>query len=174
MKPTIAVDSVRVAIPRITAHWDNEGSTLSCEIDYGVEASEATLSASLDRAFNIVQRDYILTGGTFSMALDPQKRLKDWDIFTNPAQWIECAFPFIEATSGTPHLDAAFDENRRAESMGAPRIFYEPHRGTVYLAWDEAGAWHAVGPTLALGVTSDQHLAQIRLDGVFISKKSDA
>ncbi|GJH21610.1 hypothetical protein CBA19CS22_33730 [Caballeronia novacaledonica] len=175
MKPSIVIDVAHTDLPCVTTHWDDEGSTLSCEVDYsvahGAKAEPDTLSDRLNRDFNIVARNYVLTGGTFSLVLDSQKRIKDWDIFTMPAQWIDCAFPFIEAAPGIPHLHASFDENRHAETLGVPEIFYEPNRGTLYLSWAEAITWHAIGAALALGVSSDSRMAQLRLDGVLIPKR---
>ncbi|SIT47442.1 conserved hypothetical protein [Paraburkholderia piptadeniae] len=164
--------AARTFQPCVSAHWDAESSTVSCDIEYAAapEENRTTLRDEIDRQFNITAPTYFITGGMFSMALDSQKRIKDWDIYTNPARWTEYTLPFADATPATPIIDTVFDRNGRAEDMGEPDTYYEPLRGTLYLSWSEATAWYAVAPSLALGVMSDDTLAQIRLDGLFVQR----
>jgi hypothetical protein len=151
-------------------HWDREGSTVSCTVEYMPASAPGvpTLSEKLDQRFSIGKPVYILTGGSFSMSLDSQKRIKDWDLYTNPVRWSRCALPFAEAIPATVHIDAAFDENGRSDDMGEPDIFYEPQRGALYLSWAESSIWYAVAPGLALGVTEERHFAQLRVDGLSV------
>lgn len=150
------------------AHWDGEESTVSCTVEYApTSAPDApTLSELLDkRLFNIRESGYLITGGFFSMALDPQRRIVDWSIYTNPSQWIRGAREFEEAVPANAFLDAEFDENGRA-SIGEPTEFYEPKRGAFYLSWGESSTWYGIAPGVALGVTAERHLAELRLDGL--------
>ncbi|WP_322046139.1 hypothetical protein [Paraburkholderia sp. J67] len=149
--------------------WDGQGNSVMCDVRY-IAANPPgvpTLSEQLDQKFNITERNYILTGGFFSMALDPQGRIMDWSIYTNPNRWIRGERRFEEGIPATVHIDAEFDENRHG-SIGEPTEFYEPVRGTFYLSWGEASTWYALAPALALGVTGDNGLAQIRLDGLHV------
>ncbi|WP_233866847.1 hypothetical protein [Paraburkholderia adhaesiva] len=149
--------------------WDAYGHSIMCNIRY-IDVNPPrvpTLSEKLDRQFNIIEQSYILTGGFFSMALDPQKRIVDWSIYTNPNRWIRGERGFEEAVPATAHIDAEFDENGRAYT-GEPTEFYEPIRGTFYLSWGEISTWYAIAPTLAIGVANDNTLAQIRLDGLHV------
>lgn len=161
--------------PNVTFGWDADCSTVSCDVQYPVATTEnrKLLRDELDQQFNIRVHGYILTGGMFSMALDCQKRVKDWDIYTNPARWTNCTFPFVEAIPATLHIDAQFDETGRCESMGEPAAFHEPGRGTLYLSWGEVSTWYAIAPALALGVANDNTLAQIRLDGLIIEEAKE-
>jgi len=102
------------------------------------------------------------------MLLDSEKRLKGFDFYTNPARWRACTFPFFEAVPATLRFEAGFDENGVGESMDAPVVFHDPGRRMLYLSWGEASRWHAIAPTLALGVADDDTLAQIRLGGVCV------
>ncbi|SMG13174.1 hypothetical protein SAMN06265784_101633 [Paraburkholderia susongensis] len=52
--------------------------------------------------------------------------------------------------------------------MGEQEVFYEPQRGTLYISWGDATNWYSIGPSLALGVTSESHFVQIRLDGLVV------
>jgi hypothetical protein len=135
-----------------------------------LEETRKTLRDEIDRQFNIVAPTYLITGDMFSMALDSLKRIKDWDIRINPARWSDYTLPFADAMPATPIVDAVFDANGRAGGVGAPDIYYQTQRGTLYLSWGEASIWYALAPSLAFGVTSDNRLAQIRLDGLYIQQ----
>jgi len=160
--------------PLVRANWDADSLTVSCDIEYTSapfsDEGRMTLSTELDKQFGIAPPNFVLTGGTFSMALDSRKRIVDWDIFTNPTRWSERPLHFAEATSATLHIDAAFDENGHGDDMGEPEVIYEPRRGTLYLSWGDAIHWYSIGSSLALGVTGENHLAQIRLDGLHVPK----
>ncbi|WP_395068853.1 hypothetical protein [Paraburkholderia silvatlantica] len=149
--------------------WDEPGHSIMCNIKYIAvnQPRVPTLSEKLDRKFNITEQSYILIGGFFSMALDPQKRIVNWSIYTNPNRWIRGERGFEEAVPATAHIDAEFDESGRAYT-GEPTEFYEPIRGTFYLSWGEVSTWYAIAPTLAVGVANDNTLAQIRLDGLHV------
>lgn len=144
-----------------------------CEIAYidsDPVPSTTALSQTLDCQFGIHPRGYVLTGSSFSMALDSRKRVIDWDILANPAQWIDCTFPYVEAPLSALAFSAGFDSNNRA-GMEEPRIYYERTHGTLYLSWLTAAAWYAINEKLAFGATEDGYLAQIRLNGLFIDTR---
>jgi len=149
--------------------WDERGSSVMCKIRYiDVKPQEvATLSEKLDRQFNIEMHNYILAGGFFSMALDPQKRIVDWSIYTNPGRWIRGERVFEEAEPATAHICTAFDESGRAY-IGEPAEFYEPIRCAFYLSWTKSSIWYEIAPGMALGVTAGHYLAELRLDGLSI------
>ncbi|MCC8394650.1 hypothetical protein LJ656_18825 [Paraburkholderia sp. MMS20-SJTR3] len=98
------------------------------------------LRDEIDRQFNLVQPTYVITGGMFSMVLDSQKRIRDWDIYTNPARWTRQTLPRADARPATPIVDAAFDGNGHAQDIGEPEIHYDAQRGTICLCW---GKWRA-------------------------------
>ena len=164
----------QTAYPCSYIRWDEEGSSVSCELKYSIppvnEECNRTLREKIDQQFNIKPQNYLITGGMFSMALDSQKRVKDWDIYTNPAQWTEYTLPYAETLPATLIIEAEFDKNGHTEDIGEPEIYYEPQRGTLYLIWDDVSVWYAIAPCLAIGVTKRNHLAQIRLDGLFVSR----
>jgi hypothetical protein len=173
MKPKVIAEPATGDLPSVSVNWDADEYSLTCSIAYSDRETSMevkTLSRVLDRQFNICPRGYVMTGGSFSMALDTQLRAEDLDIFTNPAQWIDCSFPYVDAPVSKLTFCADFDSNNRAGGIGEPTIYYECTKGTLYLAWSAASAWHAVGVPLAFGVTQDGYLAQIRVDGVFIGK----
>jgi hypothetical protein len=172
--PKIIADPAPLTLPTVSMSWDDAGSSLACAVSY-VETQESiaensVLSRQLDRQFNIRTPVYILTGGTFSMALDAQMRIKDWDIYSNPEQWIDCALPSIDAPLCTLKFSADFDLNHRASIMGDPTIRFDRARGAVDLFWSAAATWHGVGETLAFGETAEGVLAQIRLEGLHIKR----
>ncbi|SAK44086.1 hypothetical protein AWB78_00475 [Caballeronia calidae] len=155
---------------RQTVEWDSDSFTVRCAVEHASPSSSETggsFSEELERRFDIVPRTYVITAGTLSMLLDSEKRLKELDFYTNAEKWVECAFPYVDALSGTPHIEAIFDENGHATMMD-PDVFYEPRRGTLYLSWSNSSTWCAVAPRIALGVGSDHRLTQIRLDGLFV------
>ena len=154
----------------VEVHWDRESSTVFCTVEYlpASAPNEPSLSEQLDKQFHIGEPHYVLTGGAFSMSLDSQKRIRNVDLYTNADRWRIGASPFLEAIPATVHIDAAFDDNGRADDMGEPDISYEPEHGTLYLCWTEAATWYAIAPGLALGVTAECHFAQLRLDGLFM------
>ncbi|NML29807.1 hypothetical protein [Paraburkholderia antibiotica] len=149
--------------------WDDHGYSLMCKITYlaANPSKVLNLSEKLDLQFNIREHNYILTGGFFEMMLDPQKRIIDWSIYTNPKQWIRTERTFEEAVPASARIDAEFDENGRT-SMGEPKEFHEPIRGAFYLSWAQSSTWYEIAPGMALGVTEQNHLAELRLDGFFL------
>jgi hypothetical protein len=148
--------------------WDDHGYSLMCNITYiaTYPPKALNLSEKLDLQFNITEHNYILTGGFFDMMLDPQKRIIDWSIYTNPKQWIRTERTFEEAVPASASINADFDENRRT-TMGKPKEFYEPIRGAYYLSWTESAKWYEIAPGVALGVTTENRFAELRLDGCF-------
>ncbi|BCQ27384.1 hypothetical protein NK8_55730 (plasmid) [Caballeronia sp. NK8] len=151
--------------------WDSEGFTVHCEIDYLPSASYKTtgnLSEALEQRFAIVPATYVITAGTLSMLLDSEKRITEFDFYTNPTEWAKATSPFFDAIPGTPHIDAIFDDNGHSEAMRDPDVLYEPRRGTLYLSWGDALRWHGVAQQVALGVGPDNRLAQLRIDGLFV------
>ncbi|MDR5756867.1 hypothetical protein [Caballeronia sp. LZ035] len=173
MKPMIKAEPALHEPPLIRSCWDGESLSLSCEIAYvdsDLATSTTALSQVLDHQFGIHPRGYVLTGSSFSMALDSRKRVIDWDILMTPTQWIDCTLPYAEAPRSILTFSADFDSNNRA-GMEEPRIYYEPTNGTLYLSWLTAAAWYAIDEKLAFGATEDGYLAQIRLDGFFIDNR---
>ncbi|WP_156966944.1 hypothetical protein [Paraburkholderia ferrariae] len=153
------------------ATWDGRGNSIMCHVRYIAASPPKTpaLSENLDRQFNIAEQNYILAGGFFSMALDPQKRIVDWSIYTNPNRWIRGKRDFEDTVPATAHIDADFDENGRAY-LEEPTEFYEPIRGVFYLSWAESSTWYEIAPGVALGVTNEGLLAQLRIDGLAMPK----
>lgn len=149
--------------------WDGRGNSIMCDIKYisNESTKTLTLSENLDRQFNITEPNYFLIGGFFEMMLDPQKRIIDWSIRTNPKQWIRGERGFEEAAPATAFIDADFDEDARAY-IDEPTKFYEPVRGALYLSWAQSSTWYEIAPGMALGVTEQNHLAELRLDGFFL------
>jgi hypothetical protein len=160
--------------PTANVCWDEDGHSVICKIDYAVrslhEKSNPDLSQIIDEQFNIRSQEYVINAGTLSMLFDSEKRVKAFDFYTNPKQWVVCSIPFVEAVPRTMRIDALFDKNGQGESMAEPAALYEPRRGTLYLSWGEASIWYALAPSLAFGVTNDNQLAQIRLDGLYIQQ----
>jgi hypothetical protein len=124
----------------------------------------------IDERLNIRTREYVINAGMLSMLFDSEKRLEAFDFYTNPKQWTVCSIAFVEAVPRTVQIDAVFDINGQGESLAEPATLYEPRRGTLYLSWGEASIWYALAPCLAFGVTNDNRLAQIRLDGLYIQQ----
>jgi hypothetical protein len=158
--------------PRVSVRWDGESATLSCRVDHSAvcveEESHKTLRDEIDQHFGIVPPSYVVTGGMFSLALDSQKRITNWDICSNPMRWSPYTLPLAPARPATPLVEADFDKNGHADDIGEPEIYYDAQHGTIYLSWGQVSSWHAVAQTLAIGVTEDNRLAQIRLEGVRI------
>ncbi|MDR5813192.1 hypothetical protein QCE62_06245 [Caballeronia sp. LZ033] len=160
--------------PLVKSYWDVNACSLMCEITYGdgePTTDTGTLSQALDCQFSIHSRGYVLTGSSFSMALDSRKRVIDWDILANPAQWIDCTFPYVEAPLSVLTFSTDVDSNNRAGGIEEPRIYYERTNGTLYLSWFTAASWYAINEKLAFGATEDGYLAQIRLDGFYIDSR---
>ncbi|MDR5779266.1 hypothetical protein QCE63_07455 [Caballeronia sp. LZ065] len=173
MNPMIRVKPALHEPPLVKSYWDVNAFSLLCEIAYGdgePTTDTGTLSQALDRQFSIHPRGYVLTASSFSMALDSRKRVIDWDVLTNPAQWIDCTFPHVEAPLSILTFSADFDSNNRA-GMEEPTIYYERTNGTLYLSWSPAASWYAIDKELAFGATEDGYLAQIRLDGFSIDSR---
>jgi len=166
MKP-ISVYTTEQVNSSASAHWDREGSTVSCTVKYTptLAPDAPRLSEKLDQRFNIRESGYVVTSGFFSMALDPHRRIVDWSIYTNPNQWIRGKRGFEETVPATAFIDAEFDENGRAY-IEEPTEFYEPIRGAFYLSWAQSSIWYEIAPGVALGVTAERYLAELRLDGL--------
>ncbi len=45
------------------------------------------------------------------MVLDLDKRLKGFDLYTNPEKWVACSLPLRGAVQETPHIETSFDAN---------------------------------------------------------------
>lgn len=152
-----------------TIQWDDESSTVCCDIVYAASSADhtASLREQLDQRLDIREPARVLTGGGFSLVLDSHMRIKALDIRTNPNSWSRREFACGETISATPYLAADFDQNGRGE-IENPEIFYESQRGTLYLCWNVAATWYSVAPSVALGVSGGNDLAQLRLDGLFV------
>ncbi|MFT4068413.1 hypothetical protein [Paraburkholderia sp.] len=160
--------------PTANVRWDEDGRSVICKIDYATQslrhASNPDLRQLIDEQFDIRAPEYVINAGMLSMLFDSGKRIKAFDFYTNPEQWTVCSIPFVDAAPRSLHVDTVFDENGQGESMPEPAALYEPLRGTLYLSWDDVSTWYAVAPPLALGVTDDDRLAQIRLDGLHLQQ----
>ncbi|MCC8391869.1 hypothetical protein LJ656_04645 [Paraburkholderia sp. MMS20-SJTR3] len=167
MKPVTVHTTAPATSTRATAHWDEESSTVSCEVHYSpAHPPQSRLSDKLDAQLGIAAPSYVLTAGTLSMLLDRERRLIGLDFYTNPEQWIACGTRLADPTTVTPHIDAEFDAHGHAADLDAPQVFYEPSGGTLYFSWGPASAWYGIASTLAVGVAEDKRLAQIRVDGL--------
>ncbi|MDR5767682.1 MULTISPECIES: hypothetical protein [unclassified Caballeronia] len=69
------------------------------------------LSEEIDRRCDIHPPIYVITAGTLSMVLDSDKRLKGFDVYTNPEKWVACSLPLRGAVQETPHIETSFDAN---------------------------------------------------------------
>ncbi|EEA01957.1 hypothetical protein BH160DRAFT_2758 [Burkholderia sp. H160] len=154
-----------------TVRWDEESSTVFCEVNYSPSPPEPqnSLSDSLDARFGIGAPSYVLTAGTLSMLLDRHRRLAGLDFYTNPERWtVRTSEPLAAPTDGTPHIETEFDEHGHAEDIGSPVVLYEPSHGTLYLSWGPVSHWYGIAPALAIGVADDNRLTQVRLHGLTI------
>jgi len=171
----VYVHVAEYANPNANVLWDEDGHSIICKLDYEVQSAHQELNPDLsqviDEQFNIRSQEYVINAGMLSMLFDSEKRIKAFDFYTNPKQWAVCSIPFVEAVPRTLRIDAFFDKNGQSESMSEPATLYEPQRGTLYLSWAEASTWYALAPSLAFGVTNDNRLAQIRLDGLYIEQE---
>ncbi|MBC8721816.1 hypothetical protein OKW38_003272 [Paraburkholderia sp. MM5496-R1] len=160
-----------------TVRWDEESSTLFCEVNYSPLPSprepQSSLSDLLDVRFGIGTPSYVLTAGTLSMLLDQHRRLTRLDFYTNPERWtVRMSEPLTDPTDRTPHIETEFDEHGHADDMEPPVIVYEPRDGTLYLSWGPVSHWYGIAPALAIGVADDKRLTQIRLHGLTIPPRS--
>jgi len=66
-------------------------------------------------------------------------------------------------------LRADFDDNGRSGSEAEPEVIYDPAHARLCLSWGPAHSWYALTPNVAVGVSVDHRLMQIRLADVAIA-----
>ncbi|MGF6807981.1 hypothetical protein OKW30_003107 [Paraburkholderia sp. Clong3] len=170
--PTVYTSPPATGVSAIV-RWDEQSSTLTCEVKYPPLPSppepQNNLSDLLDARFRIGAPSCVLTAGTLSMLVDQHRRLIGLDFYTNPERWTVRTSELADPTDETPHIESEFDAHGHAHDMGAPEVFYEPRDGTLYLSWGTVSHWYGIASALAIGVDEDKRLTQIRLRGARVS-----
>jgi len=165
----VMVTALAIAV----SDWDRECHTMSCRVTYPpAPAAAPVLRDSIDSNFHIrASATGLITAGTFALALDRQCRVNDFDFYTNPGHWTIASLTPAEGASAVLFLEADFDENGRAKGEAEPAAIYDPEHARLCLSWGLANSWYRIAPTLALGLSADGRLMQIRLDDFLVPAK---
>lgn len=158
----------------VCASWDDEGTTVSCSIGYPHACrpeSNALLREALDEQFHIASPSYVVTAGTLTLSLDAERRLVEFDLYTNATKWVACELESIEGTPSVPCFTAPFDALGRTSEDKEPSALYDATTGTLCLSWGSAEQWLLVALTLQLGLATDGRLMQTRMGGIFLPRK---
>ena len=152
---------------RVEVIWETSSQNLCCTIEYPekvrVDQESTALRDFLDAKWPLPRPRRMIVGGEFSMVLDSEGRLHDFDIRTELTQRVLHPIAPCDADYMEPYIQASFDEGGDAECSPIEEALYDPAQGIVCLSWGAADRWCNIAPTLALGLAADGKLMKIQL-----------
>lgn len=153
--------------------WDPESLTLSASVvcrDAEPARERSELSARINRDLGIEQGGYRLVVGELDMLLTRAKHLESLELRTNPATWSSCSLPPLPDDTSAAFVSfvAEHDRNRVATYDVPMTIRHDPARLELSIRFAdlETSRWAAVTEGVAVGMTSDGQLSELRLAGV--------
>ncbi|WMD21370.1 hypothetical protein RAS12_03105 [Achromobacter seleniivolatilans] len=171
---TISVDAQPAIAPaRVSVGWDSDIHNLYCTIEYPAKnttdpAPPRLLSDVLDQQWPLPIPRWVIVADALSMVLDAGKRLKDFDIRTNPSDWTLTSIAPAIGAFAQPYVQAPFDDHGDATCRPVEAEEYDSEHGIFCLSWGQAQRWCVVAPTLALGLAEDGALMRIQLSEFWV------
>ncbi|WP_139208570.1 hypothetical protein [Achromobacter sp. NFACC18-2] len=167
MSPLAVTCRPTISPPRVEVIWEAPSQNLCCTIEYPEKAPVGQESSALRDFVNakwpLPRPRRMIVGGEFSMVLDSEGRLHDFDIRTDLIQRFLHPIAPGDADYVEPYIQASFDEGGDAECCPIEEALYDPAQGIVCLSWGAADRWCNIAPTLALGLAADGKLMKIQL-----------
>jgi hypothetical protein len=170
----ITVTPVPTTSPaRVEIIWEAVSQNLCCTIEYPEKAlvrHELTpLRDFLDAQWPTAQRRRMIIGGQFSMVLDSETRLHDFDIRADFTERVLQPIARGDAIYMEPCIHAAFDNGGDAKCLPIEEALFDPEQRIVCLSWGVVDHWCVIAPTLSLGLAPDGELMKIQISDFLIS-----
>lgn len=171
------LDTIRVetiaghTLATAEAAWCGESHNVSCTLTYPTRLhpeAPSPVRDALDRQFGIHEPVYGIVIDTISLSLDAERRLTEFDMYTNAERWQIQPLSEPTATPCAAVWQGPFDSTGRASEPVVPDAIYDPAAQVLCLSWGDADAWYAIAPSVTLGLNREGYLRQIRLNGLYV------
>ncbi len=158
---------------RARTWWDRESAVLRTTFTYPQRPTPEPepLANRIDRQLGISARPYRVLLGSLDLLLEDRRRPDSLELRTNPAHWQRADLPDLpdKLDDVWAELHVDYDTNQIA-SLDLPlTLMWDSAGRRLALRFDPAlvlARWYALADTVALGVTADDRLCELRLHAV--------
>jgi hypothetical protein len=165
----LTVPRVEPSIARTV--WDDEAALLRTSFEYPKQPhpSPSTLAEHLNQDFGIQSAPPRALLGDVEMVFLDDQRLESIELRTNVSNWPRTQIGDLPASLPEVwiNLDVAYDSNRIYTVDLDVSIRWDPVKTSAVLRFDQSAItqrWLRLADTIAVGVSSDGALVELRLD----------